>query len=187
LGRFNITIGIVCAAFDVAKGDGDNQGSVFVDASLAMGGVFTWLRDPSCGKLEGAPTDTSPRGDSLGAALKIDTADSPVSECANPAKIPAMRIAEADFGRLSEELFSRYDFDNSGTLNDPAELSQLTLNMLYKLSENSGTTRAESLKVDAVERGCAAVPVLSDENSWSKEEYTKWFVATFRIQFVKLD
>ena len=42
---FNITIGIVCAAFDVAKGDGEDAGSVFVDASDSMTDFLFWLHD----------------------------------------------------------------------------------------------------------------------------------------------
>ena len=101
--------------------------------------------------------------------------------CADPVKIPGITIPEEEFQTLVEELFHRYDFDNSGTINDSTEHAQLTLNILYKL--NGSASRDSNIAVDEIERICNLVPFTSAEDAWSKEQYIRWFAATFHVSF----
>jgi len=200
---FNITIGIVCAAFDVAKGDGENQGSVFADAAFGVKTVVTWASHKIGNQVEKVKykaSDTTvaaseyirsvensdiaseaiPDEDYGNVALPV----TPVKE-EGPTQVRTMEDSETNLtvgnklDSMIETMFERYDFDNSGTLNNPEEFSQLTLNLLFKL-ETGGSGSEIRINPDDIKTICHnVVPVPSDEDAWEVGQYTAWFQATF--------
>merc|ERR1719353_1675640 len=78
---------------------------------------------------------------------------------------------------LIAQYFSRYDIDESGTLNTRAEFYQITLNLLFKLTHR----KPETLKPDHVQ-DCITVLLgelgwedFSDEHAYALPEYRRWF------------
>ena len=92
---------------------------------------------------------------------------------------PPLALTRVAFDDIFSELFSRYDFDHSGTLNSGVEFQQLTLNLIYKLHPSRGGDTDEIMRV------CAAVlPQPSDENEWSPGQFIQWFKRTFGLPHI---
>jgi len=68
-----------------------------------------------------------------------------------------------------KELFSRYDLDHSGTINSIEELTQLSLNVLYKIGSN------EQSLVNRITNICETHDI--ETNPISLDQYTQWLKA----------
>jgi len=92
---------------------------------------------------------------------------------------PRSNMTVSEYKSISERLFTRYDFDESGTLNDIEELRQLSLNLCFQLSSEPHLLTV--ITTDEVEAACnnTNCGALNDENSdWSLLEFQHWFADT---------
>ena len=65
------------------------------------------------------------------------------------------------------------DYDRSGTMNSPEEVSQITINLLYACAKQ--TELAVSAKVmDRITKEISNLE-LDDTNAWSVHDFERWF------------
>ena len=92
------------------------------------------------------------------------------------------KMTVKEYQDLAKKLFSRYDFDQSGTLNSSDELQQLSFNLAFQLSQDPHNVTTPDVSV--IETECDNCGELNDDNAWNIGEFTHWFA--FKILKNKL-
>jgi len=70
--------------------------------------------------------------------------------------------------KMVNTLWSRYDLDDSGTLNSTEELRNMFTAMLFKMKI--------SMNQDLMTSVLNSAPECSDNNSWIPEDFTRWYI-----------
>ena len=139
------------------------------------------------------PTSEDPRLQRKGSGLRrrasTGSKGSDTGSEKNPMSLATAMAAPADvvdeFETTVRTSFERYDFDNSGTINSQEELSQLSLNLVYKLgikppASLDGTGVVSTWAQDTIKnliegRGMT----VDEENPLTVEEYMPLFRSAF--------
>jgi hypothetical protein len=91
-------------------------------------------------------------------------------ECAPPESDQANSVPFDGWNAVTATMFTRYDLDDSGTLNSNNELEQMTMNLVFKMPPGIRPLLT-SLK-EAINQ----VAPLSDDNAWNLDDFRAWFI-----------
>lgn len=161
----NITIGIVCAAFDSTVSDKD-RGSIFRDIrssvltacrphtaeAQAVVGQPTAKPLASTHILASSVPSLHSGAEASSAAQNPEPAPA-VAQSYEPTKVeePIVWVADVDIEKTINAMFSRYDLDDSGKIDSREELYQLCYNVAYRLGLPSNKLQLMVTNVDTAQ------------------------------------